>query len=53
MHGPMVPSWADQLLLQLLMEQFDILPMQCRHIEHMKEFGLQNIIIDNMTAVKT
>ena len=33
----MVPSWADQLLLQLLMEQFDTLPIQCRHIEHMHE----------------
>ena len=31
----MVPSWADQLLPQLLMEQFDTLPVQCRHIEHM------------------
>ena len=27
--------WADQLLLQLLMEQFDTLPIQWRHIEHM------------------
>ena len=26
---------ADQLLPQLLMEQFDIFPIQCRHIEHM------------------
>ena len=26
---------ADQLLLQLLMEQFDTFPIQCRHIEHM------------------
>ena len=33
----MVPSWANQLLPQLLMEQFDTLPMQCRHIEHMHE----------------
>ena len=31
----MVPSWADQLLPQLLMEQFDTLPIQYRHIEHM------------------
>ena len=31
----MVPSWADQLLPQLLMEQFDTLPTQYRHIEHM------------------
>ena len=33
----MVPSWADQLLPQLLMEQFDTLTIQCRHIEHMHE----------------
>ena len=33
----MVPSWADQLLLQLLMEQFDTLPIQYRYIEHMHE----------------
>ena len=32
-----MPSWADQLLPQLLMEQFDTLPIQCRHIEHMHE----------------
>ena len=31
------PSWADQLLPQLLMEQFDTFPIQCRHIEHMHE----------------
>ena len=31
----MVPSWAHQLLPQLLMEQIDTLPIQCRHIEHM------------------
>ena len=28
---------AYQLLPQLLMEQFDTLPIQCRHIEHMHE----------------
>ena len=33
----MLPSWADQLLPQLLMDQFDTLPIQCRHIEHMHE----------------
>ena len=33
----MVPSWADQLLPQLLMEQFDTLPIQYRLIEHMHE----------------
>ena len=30
-----VPLLADQLLPQLLLEQFDTLPIQCRHIEHM------------------
>ena len=33
----MVPSWADQLLPQLLREQFDTFPIQYRHIEHMHE----------------
>ena len=28
---------ADQLLPQLLMQQFDTLPLQCRCIEHMHE----------------
>ena len=28
---------AAQLLPQLLMEQFDTLQIQCRHIEHMHE----------------
>ena len=32
-----MPLWADQLLPQLFMEQFDTLPIQCRHIEHMHE----------------
>ena len=32
-----MPIWADQLLPQLLMEQFDTLPIQCRRIEHMHE----------------
>ena len=32
-----VPLWADQLLPQLLMEQFETLPLHCRHIEHMHE----------------
>ena len=41
-----VPLWADQLVPQLLMEQFDTLPLQCRHIEHMHEgvwFGKNNV----------
>ena len=32
-----VHTWADQLLSQLLIEHFDILPTQYRHIEHMHE----------------
>ena len=43
---------ADQLLPQLLMEQFDTFPIQCRHI-CMKEFGSEKIIFDKMTAVRT
>ena len=50
----MVPLWADQLLPQLLMEQFDALPLQCRHIEHMHEgVWFRKIIFDKMTAVRT
>ena len=39
LYAWIVPSWADQLLQQLLMEQFDTLltHVQCRHIEHMYE----------------
>ena len=33
----MVCLWADQLLPQLLMEQFDTLPIECLNIEHMCE----------------
>ena len=40
----MVPLWANQLLLQLLMEQFDTLRIQCRHIEHMHE-GVYNFCL--------
>ena len=39
-----VPLWADQHLLQLLMEQFDTLRIQCRHIEHMHE-GVYNFCL--------
>ena len=31
----LVHTQADQLLPQLLMDLFDTLPIQCRHIEHM------------------
>ena len=38
-----VPLWADQLLPQLLMEQFDTWGIQCRHSEHMHE-GVCNFV---------
>ena len=45
---------ANQLLPQLLMEQFDTFPIQCRHIDiYMKEFSSEKIIFDKMTAVRT
>ena len=40
-----LPLCADQLLPQLLMEQFNALLLQCRHIEHIPEgvwFGKNN-----------
>ena len=37
LYAWIVPSWAGQLLHQLLMEQFVTLPNQCRRIEHMHE----------------
>ena len=36
-YALIMPLWADQLLQQLLMKQFDTLSIQCRHIEHMHE----------------
>ena len=45
---------ANQLLPQLLMEQFETLPIQFKHIEHMHEGVLfRKIIFDEMTAVRT
>ena len=50
-----VHTWADQLLPQLLMEQFNTIHIQCRHIEHMHEgvWFRKKIIFDKMTAVRT
>ena len=39
-----VPLWADQLLEQPLMEQFDTLQIQCRHIERM-HVGVYNFCL--------
>ena len=49
----MVPSWDNQLLPQLLIEQFDTLPIQYRHIEHMHEgVWLKIFFFDKMTAMR-
>ena len=52
-YAIIVHTQADQLLPQLLMEQFDTFPIQFRLIEHMKEFGSEKIILHKMTAVRT
>ena len=44
--------WADQLLPQLLMEQLDTLPLQCRHIEHMHE-GVYNFCLFAQILLKS
>ena len=45
---------ADQPLSQLLIEHFDTLPTQCRHIEHMHEgVWFPKSIIDKMAALST
>ena len=45
---------ANQLLPHLLMEQFDTIPIQCRHNKHMHEgVWFRKIFFDKMTAVKT
>ena len=47
-------TWADQLLPQLLMEQFDTFPIQRRHIEHMHEgVWFKKGIFDKITSVRT
>ena len=53
-YALIVPSWVDQLLPQLLIEQFDTLPLQDTHIEHMHEGAwFQKKVFDKMTAMKT
>ena len=45
---------ADKLPIRLLIEQFDTLPTQCRHIEHIDEgVWFKNSILDKMTAMRT
>ena len=53
-YAIIIHTWADQLLPQLLMEQFDTFPIQCRYIEIMHEgVWFKKIIFDKMTAVRT
>ena len=49
-----VHTRADQLLSQLLIEPFDTLPTQCRHIEHMYEgVWFPKSTTDKMAAMRT
>ena len=53
-YAIIVHTRADQLLPQLMMEQFDTFPIQCRYIEHMHEgVGSEKIIFDKMTVERT
>ena len=49
-----VHTWADQILSQLLIEHFDTLPTQCRHIEHVHEgVWFPKSINDKKAAIST
>ena len=48
-YAIIVHTQAYQLLQQLLMEQFDTLPITCRHIEHM----VQEMFFEKITAMRT
>ena len=51
-----MPSWADQLLPQLLVQQFDTVSIYFEVTLNicMKEFGLKKkIVFDKMTAMRT
>ena len=53
-YALMVPSWADQLLPQLLMEQLDICLYKVDTLNIcMKEFGSEKIFFDKMTSMRT
>ena len=52
-YAQIVPSWADQLLPQLLIQQSDTLSIQCRLIERMHEGDwFKKISFDKMTAMR-
>ena len=53
-YAVIVHTRSNQLLPQLLMEQFDTLPIQCKLIEHMHEGILfKKKIFAKMTALRT
>ena len=53
-YAIIVHTRANQLLPQLLMEQVETLPVQCRHIEHMHGgVWFKEIISNKMTAIRT
>ena len=49
----LVHTQADQFLPQLLMQQFNTLPSQCGHIEHMHDGVWSKKKIDKMRAART
>ena len=49
-----VHTRAHKLILKILIEQFDTLPTQCRHIKHVDAgIWFKNSILDKMTALRT
>ena len=54
-YAIIVNKRANQLLPQLLVEQVDSFPIQCRHFEHMHEGVLfrKKKIFDKMTALRS
>ena len=52
-YAIIVHTHDDQLLPQLLKEQFDTFPIQCRHIQHMHVGVWFRNKVDKMTAVRT
>ena len=52
-YAYIVPSWADQLLPELLFGQFDTLLSPCQHIVHMHEGVKFKKYFDKMRALGT
>ena len=51
-YAYIVPSWADQLQPQLLIEKIDTLPSQSRHIEHMHDGVWFQFSFDEVKAMR-